>query len=612
VPATEHLILNSLVDIPIQILVVEADPILRSGVLTCLHQFPDLRGATAAETRSSALLVLSERIETTTAIDLVLFGLFLDPSSRELSAIDFCQQVKTINPNLPILLLTAPQDPNLQGLLAIGIEGCCVRGTSIVDLVESIRQVAAGKTMWAPEILQQLSHSDAPRVTNTGSLGDTAANRLRHRLRWRSLHFVESTSLQQIDTALAQLNNDLADPQISPLEQLILTGRRRELNAARWLVKRVLATSQPQIEPTVQPPDSTKWRLLLGQTLRYRQRNLQSPLKSGELTTTTTDAITPKAVRAGIFDRITAKLQFNLENLTPTPLEIDLLRLDKKRELYYLILRQFEGLLDELRFSQVTVDRLPEQQSLIWQDLWASVTTDFFGRYYNVSANDLQREIVPTLLQDRQIVQTEILAKIPQTIELLNYFLFQMPLTIDNISYAAHTQTAADRAGDLLENFTIHLANAVIQPLLNYFGNSDEIKFRFFDRRLLSTREIERFRNDLSWRYRLDRYFSDPQAIFESKYHLFIFTNYGIKRITIYAPRTQELERLTGIPLTVTLALETRDAIVPRLQSAATIIGSVVVYLLTEVIGRGIGLIGRGVIKGVGNIWQERNYNHKE
>ena len=418
---------------------------------------------------------------------------------------------------------------------------------------------------------------------------------------------LQSTSLEQIDTALAQLNTALTSPQISHLERLILTGRRRELNAARWLVKRVLATSQPQIEPLVQPPDSTKWRLLLRQTLRYRQRNLQSALKSGELMTTTTGAITPKALQAGIFDRITAKLQFNLENLTPTPLEIDLLRLDRKRELYYLILRQFEGLLDELRFSQVTVERLPAKQSIIWQDLWASVTTDFFGRYYNISATDIQREIVPTLLQDRQIVQTEILAKIPQTIELLNYFLFQMPLTIDNITYAADTQTAADRAGDLLENLTIHLANAVIQPLLNYFGNSDEIKSRFFDRRLLSTREIERFRNDLSWRYRIDRYFSEPQAIFESKYYLFTFTNYGIERIAIYAHRPQELEHLSGLALTVTLALETRDALSPRLKSATTLIGSAIVYLLTEIIGRGIGLIGRGVIKGVGNIWQESN-----
>jgi DNA-binding NarL/FixJ family response regulator len=578
------------VDIPIQILVVEADPVMRSGLLACLDRFPDLQGAAAAETGSSALLVLSEQRNKATAIDLVLFGLSPDLSSRQLAAIEFCQQVKTINPNLPILLLTAPQNPHLQGLFAIKIEGCCVRGTSIVDLVEYIRQVAAGKTMWAPEILQQLSGSDDHSFTNAGSLRNSAPTSLRQRL--------QSASSQQIETALAQLNTALTSPQILPLERLILTGRRRELNAARWLVNRLLATSPPQLEP----PE---------QTLRYRQRNCQSALKSSELTTTTTGAITPKALQAGIFDQITAKLQFNLDNLTPTPLEIDLLQLDKKRELYYLILRQFEGLLDELRFSQVTVNRLPEQQSLIWQDLWTAVTTDFFGRYYHISDPDIQREIVPILLQDRQIVQAEILAKIPQTIELLNYFLFQMPMTIDNISYAADTQTATDRAGDLLENFTIHLANAVIQPLLNYFGNSDEIKSRFFDRRLLSTREIERFRNDLSWRYRIDRYFSEPQAIFESKYYLFIFTNYGIKRIAIYAHRSQELASLSGIPLTVTLALETRDALSPRLKSATTLIGSAIVYLLTEIIGRGIGLIGRGVIKGIGNIWQESNHHRQ-
>jgi Protein of unknown function (DUF3685) len=62
----------------------------------------------------------------------------------------------------------------------------------------------------------------------------------------------------------------------------------------------------------------------------------------------------------------------------------------------------------------------------------------------------------------------------------------------------------------------------------------------------------------------------------------------------------------------VTLALETRDALAPRLQSATTLIGSAVVYLLTEIIGRGIGLIGRGVIKGIGNIWQESNRHRQE
>ena len=229
-----------------------------------------------------------------------------------------------------------------------------------------------------------------------------------------------------------------------------------------------------------------------------------------------------------------------------------------------------------------------------------------------VSIEDRQIEIIPILLQDIAIVQTEILAKIAQSIELLNYLLFKTPLTIDNTICAVGTTAAEERACTLLENLTIQIANAVMQPLLNRFGNLESMKSGFYDRRLLSSRDIERFRNDLSWRYRIDRYIGEPQAIFESQYRLFIFTAYGIKRVAIYAPRPQELDRLVGIPLVVTLALETRDALSPRVKSATTFIGSSIVYLLTEIIGRGIGLIGRGIVKGIGNIWQESNRNRKE
>ena len=391
------------------------------------------------------------------------------------------------------------------------------------------------------------------------------------------------SSLQQIAATLAEIDADLQSAQISAMERWILNGRRRELIAARWLI------SQLSFDRTVpNPPSITATDL---------------SLPSGT---------TAKQVQTEIFDRIAAKLQFGLENLTNTSLEIDILRLEKKRELFYIILRQIEGLLDELRYSQVKIEQLALKQDRIWLDLWASVTTEFFGRYYTVLAQGKEVEILPTLLQNGSIVQTEILAKIPQTIELLNHLLFHTPLTIDNYEYPIGDSHATDRAGALLENLAINLANAVIQPLLDRFGDVASIKSSFYDRRLLSSREIERFRNDLSWRYRVDRYFSQPQAIFESRYLLFIITDFGIKSITIYAPRPTELAELGGIPLAVTLVLETRDAIAPRLKSATTFIGTLMVYLLTEIIGRSIGLIGRGIIKGIGNIWQETNRSRKE
>ena len=148
----------------------------------------------------------------------------------------------------------------------------------------------------------------------------------------------------------------------------------------------------------------------------------------------------------------------------------------------------------------------------------------------------------------------------------------------------------------------------IVQPLLNNFADVEEIKQKFYDGKLISTREIERFRNDLSWKYRWNSYFVEPKAIFESQYWLFVLSDRGIGRISIYAPRNQELAELAGWQLAFTLVLETRDAIAPRVRAVIALLGTGVVYLLTQVIGRGIGLIGRGVIQGIGNSLQDNKF----
>ncbi|WP_310489874.1 DUF3685 domain-containing protein [Chamaesiphon sp. VAR_69_metabat_338] len=557
----------------IQILSIEADPAIQSGLITCLNRFADLQVAAAADDPAIAWQTLTAG---TVEIDLILLGLpAIDAQITPIqSSLAFCQQVKASAKNLPILVLIAPQHPAIATVFQLGIEGCCLRGSSVLDLVAAIRQVAAGETNWSPEILQFVAVGTNPRSTNPEV---SLLDRLR------------LSSLQQIERTLTELETQLQG-ELSTFDRLILTGRRRELNTARWVIKRLLPAASSPIAPQITSIDLPLTSVPVDQLTTAEHANL---------------------VAQTLFDRIAAKLQSSLENLTTTPLEIDILRLEKKRELFYLILRKFEGLLEELRFSQVTIDQLSSKQSTILQDLWAAVTTDFLGRYYTESIDNREVEIIPTLLRDVAIVETEILAKIPQSIELFNYLLFKLPLTIDNASFSAGSIAAEERACALLENLTIQMANAVMQPVLNRFGNLESLKANFYDRRLLSSREIERFRNDLSWRYRLERYVGEPQAIFESQYRLFVFTTYGIDRIAIYAPRPQELATLSGLPFAVTLTLELRDALLPRLRSATTFFGSSIVYLLTEVIGRGIGLIGRGIIKGVGNIWQESNRSRR-
>ena len=147
----------------------------------------------------------------------------------------------------------------------------------------------------------------------------------------------------------------------------------------------------------------------------------------------------------------------------------------------------------------------------------------------------------------------------------------------------------------------INIANAVIQPLLNRVADVEVIKKDYYNRQFISTREIERFRNDLSWKYRWQNYVGEAQEIFESRHELLVFAPRGIAKALVYAPRNSELAQLGGIPLVVTLLLELRDAATPRVQSLVSFLGNGVVFVLTRIVGRGVGLVVRGVLQGIGN-----------
>ncbi|NJM59320.1 MAG: hypothetical protein HC849_02515 [Oscillatoriales cyanobacterium RU_3_3] len=83
--------------------------------------------------------------------------------------------------------------------------------------------------------------------------------------------------------------------------------------------------------------------------------------------------------QASLFDSATAKLQFDLVNLTGVPLEIDILRSTKKRESIEVILRKLQELLAELQFAQVQPAQLPEKMPAILRDLWEASTVDFLA-----------------------------------------------------------------------------------------------------------------------------------------------------------------------------------------------------------------------------------------
>ncbi len=566
-----------------RIILMDDDPIFRLGLRTALEAFPDLQVVAEADTVAVALNLL-DALQRQNGVDLIVLEMLLDRSnSHDLSGLSLCQRLKAEYPNLPVLLLTAQSEPDqLVAAKESGIEGYCAKRCSIPQIIQAMRQLVAGQFSWP--MLPTLP----PALTKT--VGSPSwPSKLR-------LH-----GLQQIEATLAQVTQQLQNPNLSNLDWLFWSGRRRELLAARWVVNQLLPSDVIVVERQSSNPSRLPTHLPLGREETSRQlspTSIPAP----------TSPLSRMPHQSTLFDATAAKIQSGLSNLSGVVLEIDILKNEKRRDLLYIVLQKFKEILEELRSSEVTLEQLPQKRSLILQDLWQVSVTDFFGKYYTLLIGNQEFEVVKVLLQYALIVQEAILDKIPWVVELLSHQLFETPLMIDNVSYPAETPEAIDRAEILLQNLIIQVANAVMQPLLNEFADVEVIKQSFYDRRLISSREITRFRNNLSWKYRLTQLVSEPQAIFESRYTLFFLSDTGIKQTSIYSPRREELEQLRGIPVAVTLAYEIRDAIAPRLRSTVAWVGRGVVYILTQVLGRSIGLVVRGVLQGIGSSIQDTRF----
>ncbi len=553
------------------------------------------------------------------AIALIVLNINLgrsDPS--QLQGLSLCLRIKGQYPNLPVLLISAsPNVTQINAAHQAGANGYCSQALPPESLVAIIRRVSGGQDYWMPLNSALQNPVQTPRQVTSPTLR-TQRTFTRPGI-WNNLRMsLHQSSVRQIDTVVNAVVNEIENADLSLLDRAIVAGRYRELRAARWLVTQLLTPngsasedSQPLTDEPVNRSASELQVRRFPESPPPFSNNPPIPPSSAIATQPAAFIEQTRDLRSLLFDSISAKLQTSLENLTETPLETDILREVKKRELFYLTLRKIEDLLGELTYSQVQAVQLQSKQPDILQDLWQAIVTEFFGKYYTVPLAGMEVEVVDVLLQDRNLIQTAILEKIPGVSDLLKHLLFQAPIEIDSTLYAPGNPEALARAEALLENWMIQMANAVMQPLLNHFANVEVIKQTFYDRRLLSIRDVERFRNDLSWRYRLEQFFREPTDIFESKHQLLVFSGRGIRRTAIYAIRYQELEQLEGIPRAITLALEARDAIAPRLRSVVLFVGNGVVYVLTEVIGRGIGLVGRGVLKGMGNIWQDNRFSRK-
>lgn len=553
-------------DINRSLVVIDDDSIFRLGLCTALEneEFSQLQVIASGEI-SAISQILAQKNP-----DLLILGLAFNPLMENHEDLQLCLWLTSNYPDLDIFLLVGYFDSQkLIQAKAYGIKGYSLKKTSINQIVEAIEIVKSGEIYWPALLGEDQKPKRRKKLKTTGA--------------W--LYQQCRFGLDQIQSNIDGIDTHLKQSKIPKLDWLFWKGRKRELLMARWFVNQLLP---PQIIES-QPKSLTRENQPTAIT--YSPPNsIIPPSKNNQLIPST------------LFENTWEKIDSNVINTTGMPLEIDILQDSKKQELFLIVLNQFNKILEELHFLKVTEEELSDRISLVLRQLWQNSTIDLMSRYsLEVQNNPQSNSLVNIMVEDGFIVQEAILNQIVFVKELLAYLLFEKPLIIDNVSYRVEAPEAISRAQIFLDNLIIHIANATMQIIINNFYDQERIKENLYQKRLRTSRVMAKFRNDLSGKYRKDKYIIEPQNIFEDKYRLFTIDNNQIQQVYIYASRKEELNQLTGLRWAITMAIEIRDALGPSLKGIVDWLGKGIVFLLTKVIGKGIGLIGKGVIQGIGN-----------
>ena len=555
----------------IELFIIDRDPIFRLGLCTALGYYEDLQIVIQGNTTEDIFRQLEEGFMP----DMILIEWdFENKTDKKLNPLTFCRQLRQLYPQIPLFLLAANWEVgDVAKAKGIGIKGFCKKGVNIESLVYGLRQVAAGEIYW-----QEQNLFDEPNLLQ------------------QTISQLSQPGRQQITTDLSEVENLLASNNLSIIKRLLISGKKRELKTARWLLNRLTGE---YTAPILDPSSTKALKDVQNEVISLpeaSQNELSTPPQIA-VATINTDSVTGK-----VFNRVLSDISSGINNQTNLWLEIDILRIEAKQKLFYVIVENIEKAISEFERDRDII--LQTEQSLY--DIWQKSITNFFFQYYQDPEIDYNAWLT---ICDREYkpIRNNIFSQICFPTELFAYLCWEQPLIIDRVSYRADAPEAIIRAANLLHNLIIQMANAVMQVILNYFAELETFKYNLYDSQYNNSRKIARFRNEIVWRYRQERYWDRPKNIFESCYQLLVLRSGNIKIMIINAPRDRELYQLQGLPWLTTIVLELRDATSPRLRSIVALIGNGLVFTLTQVIGRGIGLIAKGVIQGVNSTLRDYN-----
>ena len=182
----------------------------------------------------------------------------------------------------------------------------------------------------------------------------------------------------------------------------------------------------------------------------------------------------------------------------------------------------------------------------------------------------------------------------------INPIVNNQPLELDGKLLPLYETESFKQIESIISNWVIRTSNLLASEIFNFCSNWPELRKLLINPKLQSTRSFERFRNNINNYNRWHNNIYMPVYLYESKREYLDIINHKLVRYFKNENRENDLENLDWFQRQVTLVVEIRDALAPQLEIALRYIGNIFVTFLTKVIGRAIGLIGKGIMQGLG------------
>mgnify|MGYP006267918737 CR=1 FL=1 len=392
------------------------------------------------------------------------------------------------------------------------------------------------------------------------------------------------SGLQQIDAELQRCAQLLEAPRQPLLLVLVVQGRRRELLAARQLLLLLwgpvgMAWGHPAPPPCVGSRSTAPAALSLSLSQR-----------------------TADGAWLAISERLRQRINTGLSNNSGQLLALEALHPERRSDLLLTLLDQVQTLRRQLHTAPLQPLELREQWFSLQGELRQQALRRMASPYVRLPFNGELRPVAETLIRSCDLEGND--PELPDPQAMLQTLVLGQPLLVDGQLLAPDAPLAVLRLEKLLSNWLLRTADQISAEVLGCCSAWPELRRYLLVSPLLSTRNLERVRNQLNAQQRWSTWMERPISIYESRRQLLTLTGETITVEALTEPRDNELAQLGWGQQLVTLALETRDALGPQLQSLIQGIGRLVVLVLTQVLGRAIGLVGRGIVQGMGRTLQ--------